>query len=578
MKIKTKLSLGVGLLLLLIVTVTFVSGKYIRDLRNDTENILRANYKTLDYARNMMIALDEPDLEHFSSRDFEENLARQAGNITEPGEAEATRQLVAHFQALKESLSSDSLRRLVRRDLSDIMGLNMRAIVAKSDQARATAETATSAIAFTGTICLLIALVLLVNLPGNIANPIRELTGSIQQIAAKNYDERVHFESHGEFGDLARSFNTMAEKLQEFDSSSLADLLYAKKRSEALIEHMEEPVIGLDENQVILFANRNALQVLGMAKEQVVGRSSKDIAKVNDLMRALTDDLSAETRSEPKEAPAPLKIFKDNRESYFEKEIVGIQVVPTGERKEQSRGHVILLKNVTLFKELDYAKTHFLATISHELKTPISSIKLSLQLLQNPVTGTINDEQAQLLESVRDDSDRLLRITGELLNMTQIETGKIELFIEPTDPIRILDYALETIRVPAEQKRMSLVTRLGESLPRIQADHDKTTWVLTNLLTNAIRHSPEQSRVEISLEQKENQLFFYVKDQGKGIEERYLSRIFDRYFQVPGHLKEGTGLGLAICKEFIEAQRGQIGVESTVGMGSTFYFWLPVGR
>ena len=576
MKVKTKLSMAVGLLFLLIVAVTFVSGKYISDLRADTENILRANYKTLEYTRNMMTALDEPNLERFSSRPFEENLARQAANVTEPGEGEATRRLSSHFQALQGTPANDSLRRLVRRDLSEIMGLNMRAIVAKSDQANATAETATSAIAFTGTICLLIALILLVNLPGNIANPIRELTGSIQQIAAKNYGERVHFRSDGEFGDLARSFNTMAEKLQEFDSSSLANLLFEKKRNEALIEHMEEPVIGLDENQVVLFANGNALQVLGMKKAELVGHSAWDISATNDLLRSLTGDLTVGTTTEPTNRPAPLKIYKDNRESYFEKEVVEIQVVPTGELKKQPKGHVIVLKNVTPFKELDFAKTNFLATISHELKTPISSIKMSLQLLKNPQTGTINEEQRQLIESVREDSDRLLKITGELLDMTQIETGKIELFIDATDPVKILNYALETVRTPAEQKRISLITTLGDALPRIQADYDKTAWVLTNLLVNAIRHSPEQSRVEVSLEAKENGLFFYVKDQGKGIEERYLTRIFDRYFQVPGNLKEGTGLGLAICKEFIEAQRGTIGVDSAVGQGSTFYFWLPV--
>ena len=140
-------------------------------------------------------------------------------------------------------------------------------------------------------------------------------------------------------------------------------------------------------------------------------------------------------------------------------------MVPTGELKKQPKGHVIGLKNVTPFKGLDFAKTNFLATISHELKTPISSIKMSLQLLKNPQTGTINEEQRQLIESVREDSDRLLKITGELLDMTQIETGKIELFIDATDPVKILNYALETVRTPAEQKRISLITTLGDALP-----------------------------------------------------------------------------------------------------------------
>jgi signal transduction histidine kinase len=272
--------------------------------------------------------------------------------------------------------------------------------------------------------------------------------------------------------------------------------------------------------------------------------------------------------------PVPLKIYADNKESYFEKEIVTITIIPTGERQKKQIGHVIVLKNITPFKELDFAKTNFIATVSHELKTPISSIKMSLQLLENQNTGLVNPEQQQLIESIKDDSNRLLKITGELLNMSQVETGNIQLNIQQAKPAQILDYALEAVKVQADQKQIALKVDQEENLPDVKADTEKTAWVLINFLTNAIRYSQQSGQIHIGIKQHENGIQFSVKDEGKGIDSRYKDKIFNRYFQVPGSAKTGTGLGLAISKEFIEAQGGTIGVKSEIGMGSTFFFEL----
>ena len=311
------------------------------------------------------------------------------------------------------------------------------------------------AIALTGTVAFLIALVLLINLPGTIAKPVQELTDSIRQIAAGNYAERVHSRFQGEFGEMARSFNTMAEKLEEFNVSNVANLIFEKKRSEALIARMEEPVIGIDENQQISFANVRALDALGLSALEVVGQPVAKVAAANDLMRTLTTGLDAPLGGGKL---APIKIYQDGRESYFEKEVVNLRVTPTGERRAIHRGYVIVLKNVTPFKELDFAKSNFISTISHELKTPISAIKMSLQLLESPATGPLNDEQSQLLVGIGDDTERMLRITAELLDMTQAETGNIKPDIQPTDPSHILSDALAAAKTPAEQKHIRFDT------------------------------------------------------------------------------------------------------------------------
>ncbi|TRX35004.1 cell wall metabolism sensor histidine kinase WalK [Flavobacterium sp. ZT3R18] len=575
MKIKTKLNLGVGLLFLLIIILSLVSAFYIFSIKKDTENILKANYNTLEYSRNMLLSLDEINSNTEKAiTTFETNLDKQTNNVTEVGEDDATRNLKKNFDVLKKNSTDETLKSQIRQDIFEIMKLNMVAIKQKSDVAKHTAETANLWIAITGALCFLIAFNLLINLPNNIANPIKELTESIKEIANKNYSERVHFMSHNEFGDLAKSFNTMAQKLEEYHNSNLYKLLFEKKRLETLINNMHDPIIGLDNQGLILFVNDEALKIIGMKSEDVIGKTATTLALTNDLMKSLiVKNLKNESQMLGQKT-LPMKIFADGKESYFEKENVNITIQPTGEDDTIDIGDVIILRNITPFKELDFAKTNFIATISHELKTPISSIKFSLQLLEKGQNGILNEEQKYLVESIKDDSERLLKITGELLELSQVETGNIQLNIEKSNPYEIVQYATEAVKMQAEQKQIELVIEAEENLPDIKADSEKTAWVLINFLTNAIRYSSEQSEIIVKLKSDSHQVSFTVIDTGKGIDNHYLAKVFDKYFQIPGSHKTGTGLGLAISKEFIEAQGGTIAVESELGLGSAFYFKL----
>lgn len=572
MRIKTKLNLGVGLLFLMIIILSLVSAYSVFLIKADTENILKANYNTLEYSRNMLLSLDEisTDANH-AIITFKENLQKQTQNITENGEKKVTDNLKGSFALLEKNNLDEAAKTQIRRDIFEIMKLNMNAIKQKSDIAKHTAENANLLIAVVGTLCFLIAFNLLINLPNNIANPIKELTLSIKEIANKNYSERVHFTNHNEYGDLAKSFNTMAQKLQEYNNSNLYKLFFEKKRLETLINNMHDPIIGLDNQGIVLFVNDEALKIIGMKLEDVIGKSASDLALSNDLIRSLI--FKEENDNSKKQ---PLKIFANGKESYFDKEKINITITPTGEEKEINIGDVIILRNITSFKELDFAKTNFIATVSHELKTPIASIKLSLQLLQNTNTGAMNEDQNQLVESIKEDSQRLLKITGELLNLSQLETGNIQLNIEKSNPYNIVNYATEAVKVQADQKQIKLVIDANENLPDVKADSEKTGWVLINYLSNAINYSSEKSTVIIKLKKENDQIVFQVIDTGKGIDSRYKNKVFDKYFQVPGSQKSGTGLGLAISKEFIEAQNGTIGMESNLGLGSTFWFSLNV--
>ena len=568
MKIKTKLTLSVGLLFLMIILLSAVGALYINALKKDTENILVANYNSLEYSKNMLLALEENTIKALS--EFKVNLEKQEKNLTEIGEKETTGNLRKNFTEYTKNQSDFISQKSIRAEIFKIMEVNMKAIQRKSDLAKQTAEVATLRIALVGAICFLIAFSLLVNLPSSIANPIKELTESIKQIAAKNYSRRVNFVNHNEFGELATSFNTMAEKLEEYNDSTLATLMIEKKRIETLINNMHDPVIGLDEKMKIIFVNEEATKTIGLPQAEMLGKFAQDLSLRNDLIRSLIRDITVPLTNIGKEKAQTIKIFADNKESYFEKETLNISIVPTGEQIKKTIGYVVILRNITEYKELDFAKTNFISTVSHEFKTPISSIKMSLQLLENEKIGAINQEQKNLIESIKDDANRLLDTTTELLNITQVETGKIQLSIIPTEPKAILEYAINANKTQAEQKQIQLKTDYPKDLPMVAADSEKTAWVLINLISNAIRYSHENSTIKLSVIVDNQHVKFVVKDSGQGIAPQYQDKVFDRYFRVPGTKKEGTGLGLAISKEFIEAQNGQISMKSDFGAGSVF--------
>ena len=564
MKIKTKLTYGMGILFAMIVLLGALSLGYINKLNNETQKIYTNNNYSLNYCRNMLIVLDNVHTSKSALQVFMLNLQKQQRNLTEVNEKETTDKLSFHFEELRNKMNEPNLQK-VRSDIYDIMNLNMASIYHKSELAKKTASNALLWIYMTFATCVFFALAILFRFPHSIIKPIKELTGGIMEIANHNYDKRLNFEPTSEFGEVSTSFNKMAERLNEYRASTLADLIANKKYIEAIVNSITEPIIGLNNEKEILFINDEALNILNLKRENVIKKSASELSLKNDLLRRLIRELV-----NPGEKKEPLKIYADNKESYFQANYIPIRAVETGETEPHSIGDVILLKNITEFKELDTAKTTFLSTISHELKTPISAIMMSLQLLEDKRIGELNEEQEFLSQGIKDNSERLLNITGELLKITQVETGKLQLMPKITKPIELIDYAIKATRVLAEKFGCHIEVEYPEKISKLFVDSEKIAWVLTNLLSNAIHYSKENSRVIIGAQQDGDTVEMYVQDFGKGIDPRYHQSIFDRYFRVPGTKVQGSGLGLSISKDFIEAQNGTISVESEVGKGSKF--------
>ena len=370
----------------------------------------------------------------------------------------------------------------------------------------------------------------------------------------------------------------MAGRLRDYHNSSLSKLKVSKQYIETIIDSIDEPIVCLDHELTLYFINNEALSILHLRREDIVGKSARETAMRNDLLRRLLiglDEHHAESGADGKKSE-PLKIYADNKESYFQVKYLPVRMLDhEGSIKES--GTVIMLKNITEFHKLDVAKTTFISTISHELKTPISAILMSQQLLADNRVGGLNQEQKELSDSIRENGERLLSITGELLNMTQVESGVLQLKPHITRPIELIDYAIKANQVQADKFHINIeVDYPKEKISKLYVDSEKIAWVLTNLLSNAIRYSSENDRVIIgALQQDEHHVMLYVQDFGRGIAPRYHDSIFERYFRVPGTKIQGSGLGLSISRDFVEAHNGTLTVESELGKGSKFVVSLP---
>lgn len=419
---------------------------------------------------------------------------------------------------------------------------------------------------------------ILIKLPAAIDKPFRELTDGINEIANHNYDVMLKLKGGDSMEALSRNFNRMAKRLRDYHNSSASALIASKKYLETIINSIDEPIICLDRELVILFANNEALDILNIRREEALGCSACDLALRNDLMRRLVNGMREERMKDKGKKTEPLKVYADNKESYFQVKYLPVRMPGYDSGSAELRGSVVMLKNITEFHRLDVAKTTFISTISHELKTPVSAILMSMQLLKDRRVGSLNAEQEELTDSAKENGERLLTIIGELLNMTQVESGVMQLKPHITKPIELIEYAIKANRLQAEKFGISVeVDYPHEKIGKLYVDSEKIAWVLTNLLSNAIRYSPDGGRVIIGAGQPDNRhIVLYTRDFGRGIDPRYHESIFERYFRVPGTKVQGSGLGLSISRDFVEAHGGALTVESELGKGSRFVITLPV--
>jgi NtrC-family two-component system sensor histidine kinase KinB len=600
MKLKTRILLALGLMTLFIALLSIASTYFIQRLGTASEHIMKDNFKSIYNANMMASALDEMDnalykqivdpkhydLYHASftrnSGVFEENLKQASSNVTEPGEELIVNRLHQRYEHYLAFVPIDVQTYLtvnaqaydsLKASCLELFAINKKGMDIRNSRAKEVSNEAALYTIILAGVILLIAVLTLFGLPALVINPITELTNKIKAIANRKYSERVEVHSKDEIGELATSFNQMAIKLDEYERSNIDALIAEKKQSEAIVKSMNDGVLVLDRNYSFVLVNPIACELLGIQENDLLGKNAKEVALHNNLIATLVENIATPAGPKPIDG-AYLRIYLNGKEEYFLKDIIRIE--RTEGDPSTAIGYVIELKNVSEFKALDEAKSTFVTTVSHELRTPLSALNMSLRLLQDERIGPMNDEQSRILSAMKEEIRRLIRIVGELLELSRAEIGAELMHISEVSPESIVDAAVTPMMLQADQKQVHLEIELPPELPSIKADNSKIAWVLINLLSNAIRFTPAGGKVTVSVAAKDAQVEFLVADTGIGIEPQYLAKIFDKFFQTSkvAATHSGVGLGLAISKEIIEAHGGKITVTSEVGKGSTFRFYL----
>jgi two-component system, NtrC family, sensor histidine kinase KinB len=448
------------------------------------------------------------------------------------------------------------------------------AMIKAEKRAKETSDRATYAVITAALIALLLSILASIQFTRSIRRPVRKLTQTIRRIRQGRFNQKIDITTEDEIGELSREFNKMTERLRVYEQMNIAELIAEKKKSEAVIASMADPVILTDEESHLLAMNQAAIKALNISENTWQGKAVHELFQDERLIKFLTA-----------EAPAPdenahheelLALAQAERTLYFRPR----QTKITDERGEV-HGVVTLLQDVTRFKKLDQMKSDFMATVSHEFRTPLTSLNMTIDILLQGLLGGVSAQQGELLATAKADCERLTKLVKELLNLSRLESGRYQMKKEPVNMQDLVDDALKHLRVPFRLKEIAFETAIDSTLPDFPADREQLSWVITNLVSNALRYTPAGGKVTISAGRENGLIQVSVADSGRGIPAEALDSIFDKFVQVRQSTEStpgSVGLGLAIAREVVEAHGGRIWVTSAVGKGSTFMFTIPLAR
>ncbi len=404
-----------------------------------------------------------------------------------------------------------------------------------------------------------------------ILGPIRAVTESATAIGAGDLDQVVPVVCDDELGQLAGAFNIMARQLRDFRRSHQAQLLRAQRTSQATIDSFPAPVLVVDHEQHVELANPAARRLLAaVPSEEGIGPPL--VWKPPEPLRQpLAEALLSQREYLPEGFDKSLVLrVGDESHSFLPR------ILPIRDSNGATLGAAILLEDITRFRLLDEVKSNLVATVSHELKTPLTAIRLVLHLLLEEQVGPLTPKQLELLIDARDNAERLLVMINNLLDLARLEQGQSQLHLHAEQPAALLQSAAEVFRPRAEDQGVDFSVEAGGDLPAVAVDVDRFQHALQNLLDNALVHTPQGGRITLSAEWDEGQVAFSVADTGAGIPAEYLPLVFERYFRVPGDAApSGSGLGLAIVREIATAHGGTVHCESLPGKKTVFRLLLP---
>jgi signal transduction histidine kinase len=594
-----QLPLVLGLLLLGGTAVRIIG-----QLGLSSQHILQDNYRSILAAERMKEALERidsaatfraagrPDRGDAQARPnfelMESELKVEEQNITEAGEQEAAHKLrelwtaySREYQAFRaladeaavqaryfEVMEPSFLR--VKAAADRVLEINQDAMVLKSEAARRTSDRNRTLLLLSTAVALGLGLLASVTLTSRALRPLGRLSMAVRRIGEGDLDARARLEGHDEIAQVGRELDTMADRLREYRSSSLGELLQAQQSSQAAIDSLPDPVLVLSVDGRVLNVNQSAESALQI---QLTG---EPLARLEPEIRAAVEKVRAHVVSGkgtylPRGLEEALRLRADGGERRLLP-----RATPLYSEQGAIIGATLVLQDVTRLLRFDELKNDLVATVAHEFRTPLTSLRMAIHILAEGTVGSISEKQADLLFAAREDCERLQGIVDDLLDLSRIQSGKVEVSTVALSAKTVLESGAAALEPRAAEAGVSLEVSLEEPIRPVLVDPERIQLVFDNLIGNALRHSRSGDSVELSAAAQDRAVRFEVKDHGEGIPPEYQERIFEKFFRVPGTKGEGIGLGLYISREIVLAHHGEMGVSSAQGEGSCFWFTLPM--
>lgn len=596
-------------LLLLVVVLGGAGAVLLHRLGDRIGAILRENYRSVIYMERLNEAVERIDSSFHIAlagreqnarqqyedhwKEFYDNLEKERANITLPGEPELVQELTmlgekyrhqgdtyfdhqavvgrnqAYFQTPGGLLD---LFRQIKVVANQILRINQEKMEQTSRDAQETAHI--SLIGFAAGFALAVTLAgwLAWLTTRTIVQPIRAVTESALAISAGSLDQVVPVVSNDELGQVAEAFNLMAHRLRDYRQSQSAQLLRVQRTTQATIDSFPDPVLVIAPEGQVELANPAACRLLGVAANHPGQPAARNWLPPEPLRQPLAEALRGQQNYLPEGFDRAIVLGSDGRERALLPRILTIRD-PYG----SVLGAAVLLQDVTRLRLLDQVKGNLVATASHELKTPLTSIRLVVHLLLEEVTGPLTTKQTELLLDARENCERLLAMVNNLLDLARLEQGWRQLDIRPEPPGLLLETAAETIRPRADDKGVEIVLDVPPDLPPVAVDAVRIGTALRNLLDNALTYTDATGRITLAAAATAEAVTLSVTDTGVGIAPEYIPHIFEKFFRISGQSRgSGTGLGLAIVHEIAVAHGGTITCESRHGAGTIFRLTLPI--
>jgi NtrC-family two-component system sensor histidine kinase KinB len=564
--LRQKFLIGSGLLVLLLLALGGLGYGLASRTTASMQRMLKANHESVVAMDGLGRVLDRASLNAADLAEGQGFIDFQKKNVTEEGEQELTDSLNLQWVSFARSPEGarSTLRGALRETVDKIRELNLKAMSLSEGRASQLSEEGKRWLLTLLALSVLVCLGALNALGRWVLAPLSRLTASVRAVESGNLEQVLYVESRDELGQLAEAFNAMTARLRELRGSDRAKLVRAQRLTRAALQNLRDAVALINAQGVVELANPVA-KIFGLREGQPM--SPELPAKLVQLI----EEARRQGRAvEPRGWVDAVQAFDNGQERFFLPHLEPMT-------SEADGALMLVLVDVTGLRQLDEAKSSLVNTVSHELKTPLTGLRMALHLLLED-SSTLEAHQEELLQAARGEAERLREMVDGLLDMSRLEAGKGGLALKPIMARTLISEAMGRFKSAYRDKGI-ILTSAGSSLDeRCLADTQRVQHVFSNLLDNALGHTPAGGQVSITVSPAPGSLRFEIKDSGEGIPPEHLPHVFDKFFRVPGKEgRPGAGLGLSIAKEIVEAHGGRLNVESFPGQGSNFYFTLPRG-